>query len=209
LTRARVVAGDPALACRVEAAVRRALLTPRDPGVLAGEVSAMRARIFREHGTDNLWNIKHVRGGLVELEFLAQFLQLRFAPAHPDLLTTGTVDTFLRAAREGLLTSDDGAALVEAGRLYHRLQAVLRLSVREGSFEPGRAPAGLREAMVRAAYRVADLPPAPQQDFAELERMLVETQARVSRIFEALCPPAVDAGGETSRRDPARAARRG
>jgi hypothetical protein len=63
--------------------------------------------------------------------------------------------------------------------------------------------------MVRAAYRDADLLPAPQQDFAELERMLVETQARVSRIFEALCPPAVDAGGETSRRDPARAARRG
>jgi hypothetical protein len=125
------------------------------------------------------------------------------------LLTTGTVDTVLRAAREGLLTSDDGAAWVEAGRLYHRLQAVLRLSVREGSFDPGRAPAGLRQALVRATYRDADRPPAPQQDFAELERMLVETQARVSRIFEALCPSAVDAGGETSRRDPARAARRG
>ena len=53
---------------------------PRDPGALAGEVRAMRARIFREHGSDDPWNIKHARGGLVELEFLAQFLQLRFAP---------------------------------------------------------------------------------------------------------------------------------
>jgi [glutamine synthetase] adenylyltransferase / [glutamine synthetase]-adenylyl-L-tyrosine phosphorylase len=208
LTRARVVAGDPGLARRVQAAVQRALLTPRDPEVLAGEVSAMRARIFREHGTDDPWNLKHVRGGLVELEFLAQCLQLRFAPAHPDLLAPGSVETFMGAAREGLLEPDEAAALVAAARLYHRLQAVLRLSVQEGGFDPGRAPAGLRQAMIRAAYRDADSHPAPEHGFAELERLLAETQARVRRIFEAVCPEAADAGGEISRGDPARAAKR-
>jgi [glutamine synthetase] adenylyltransferase / [glutamine synthetase]-adenylyl-L-tyrosine phosphorylase len=167
----------------------------------------MRARIFREHGTDQPWNLKHVRGGLVELEFLAQFLQLRFAPGHPDLLTPGTLETFMRAAREGLLEPDDAAALVEAARLYHRLQAVLRLSVQEGAFDPGRAPAGLRQAMIRAAYRDAAPHPAPEHDFAELEGLLAETQARVRRIFEALCPEAADAGGETSRGDPASSAK--
>jgi glutamate-ammonia-ligase adenylyltransferase len=201
LTRARAVAGDPALGRRVEDAVRQALLRPRDPAVLAGEVGAMRARIFREHGSDDPWNVKHVRGGLVELEFLAQFLQLRFAPTHPDLLTTGTVETFLRAAGDGLLEPEDGAALIRAGRLYHRLQAVLRLSVQEGSFDPGRTPAGLRQALVRAAYREADPLPAQQQDFAELERTLIETEARVSRIFEALCP-AIEERAETMPSDP-------
>ncbi|MGH6896484.1 MAG: bifunctional [glutamine synthetase] adenylyltransferase/[glutamine synthetase]-adenylyl-L-tyrosine phosphorylase [Geminicoccaceae bacterium] len=208
LTRARAIAGDLGLARRVEGAVRRALLVPRDPAVLAGAVRAMRARIFREHGSDDPWNLKHVRGGLVELEFLAQFLQLGFAPAHPDLLTTGTVETFLRAAGDGLLEPEDGATLARAGRLYHRLQAVLRLSVPEGGFDPGRAPAGLRQALVRAAYRDADPLPTRQHDFAALERTLIETEARVSRMFEALCPAAIDDGDEISRADPARSAGR-
>ena len=59
----------------------------------------MRMRIFREHGDQDPWNLKHARGGLVEAEFLAQFLQLRFAPEHPALLTTSTLETFERARR--------------------------------------------------------------------------------------------------------------
>jgi glutamate-ammonia-ligase adenylyltransferase len=202
LTRARVVAGDPALGERVEAVVRHALLAPREPGALGRDVAAMRARIFREHGSDDPWHLKHVRGGLVELEFLAQFLKLRFAPEHPDLLTTGTVELFLRAAAEGMLEPDDGAALVRAGRLYHRLQAVLRLSVQE-NFNPARGPAGVRQALLRAAFHHADDLPAQPHEFAELEHMLRETEARVRRIFEALCPPAADEADQAAPDDPA------
>jgi [glutamine synthetase] adenylyltransferase / [glutamine synthetase]-adenylyl-L-tyrosine phosphorylase len=207
LTRARVVAGDPALARRVEAVVRRALLAPRDPDALARDVAAMRMRIFREHGSDDPWHLKHVRGGLVELEFLAQFLKLRFAPGHPDLLTIGTVETFLRAVAEGLLEGDDGAALVRAGRFYHRLQAVLRLSVQEG-FDPARVPAGVRQALLRAAFHDADALPAQPHDFAELEHTLIEAQWRVRRIFEGLCPPATDESSQGSPGDPAKGTRR-
>ncbi|HEX6113475.1 MAG TPA: bifunctional [glutamine synthetase] adenylyltransferase/[glutamine synthetase]-adenylyl-L-tyrosine phosphorylase [Geminicoccaceae bacterium] len=203
LTRARAIAGDPALARRVEAVIRRALLTRREPEALAREISAMRARIFREHGSDDPWNLKHVRGGLVELEFLAQFLKLRFAPQHPHLLTTGTVETFLRAVADRLLDPDDGAALVRAGRLYQRLQAVLRLAVQEG-FHPARAPAGLRQALVRAASHGASALPAQAQDFAELEQTLIQAQARVKRAFEELCPPPEDDGcGQVGRGSPA------
>jgi glutamate-ammonia-ligase adenylyltransferase len=202
LTRARAIAGDPALVDRVEAVIRRTLLIPREPEALAREVPAMRARIFREHGSEDPWNLKHVRGGLVELEFLAQFLKLRFAPEHPDLLTTGTVETFLRAVTDRLIDPDDGAALVRAGRLYTRLQAVLRLAVQEG-FHPARAPAGLRQALVRAAAHDASALPAQAEDFAELEQTLIRAQARVQRVFEALCPPPSDDGAQVGRADPA------
>jgi glutamate-ammonia-ligase adenylyltransferase len=182
--------------------MRRVLLVPRDPNTLARDVAAMRARIFREHGSDDPWHLKHARGGLVELEFLAQFLKLRHAPARPDLLTTGTVETFLRAAAEGLLDADDGAALMRASRLYHRLQAVLRLSLQE-NFSPARAPAGVRQALLRAAFHDADAVPAQPQEFAELEQTLIEAQARVHQIFETLCPPVTDdqaASGDPERR---------
>jgi [glutamine synthetase] adenylyltransferase / [glutamine synthetase]-adenylyl-L-tyrosine phosphorylase len=201
LTRARAIAGDPALARRVEADIRRALLTPREPEALARDVAAMRARIFREHGSDDPWNLKHARGGLLELEFLAQFLKLRFALEHPELLTTGTVETFLRAAADRLLDPEDGAALVRAGRLYHRLQAVLRLAVQEG-FHPARAPAGLRQALVRAASHDASALPAQAEDFAELEQTLIQAQARVRSVFEALCPSRSDDGSQVGRADP-------
>jgi glutamate-ammonia-ligase adenylyltransferase len=171
--------------------VRRTLLVPRDPGALARDVAAMRARIFREHGSDDPWHLKHARGGLVELEFLAQFLKLCHASERPDLLTTGTVETFLRAAADGVLEPADGAALVRAGRLYHRLQAVLRLSLQE-NFNPARAPAGVRQALLRAAFHDAEALPAQPHEFAELEQTLIEAQARVHEIFEALCPPATD-----------------
>jgi [glutamine synthetase] adenylyltransferase / [glutamine synthetase]-adenylyl-L-tyrosine phosphorylase len=193
LTRARAVAGDPGLARRVEMAVRRALLAPCDAEALARDVAAVRVRIFREHGSQDPWHLKHVRGGLVELEFLAQFLKLRSAPEHPDLLTTGTVETFQRAVAAGILDPNDGAALVRAGRLYHRLQAVLRLAVQE-NFQPSRAPAGVRQALARAAFHDADALPAQPHEFADLERTLIEAESRVSQIFEALCPPLGDQG---------------
>jgi glutamate-ammonia-ligase adenylyltransferase len=188
LTRARVIAGDSDLGERVAAIIRRALTQKRDPEQLAREVALMRARIFREHGDQDPWNLKHARGGLVEAEFLAQFLQLRFAPEYPGLLTTGTSQTFERAVALGLLPAAEGQALVEAVRLHRRLQAVLRLSVRN-RFDAGSAPHGLRRALVRAATREQG-EPAPESELAfdELLARLRAAQTAVAGIFARHCP---------------------
>jgi [glutamine synthetase] adenylyltransferase / [glutamine synthetase]-adenylyl-L-tyrosine phosphorylase len=208
LTRARVVAGDPALGARVAAIIREALIQQRDPEQLAREVGAMRARIFREHGDEDPWNLKHARGGLVEAEFLAQFLQLRFAPEHPGLLTTSTLETFERAVALGLLSADDGRALVAAVRLHRRLQAVLRLSVRD-RFDAGCAPRGLRRALVRAAAPESDDPaPESAHAFEELEGRLRQAQAAVAMIFARHCPdPGPGDGPAPGRSDPPRSRR--
>ena len=187
LTRARVVAGDAALGPRVEAIVRTALLKTRDPGALAREVAAMRERIFREHGDRDLWNLKHARGGLVEAEFLAQFLQLRFALEHPSVLTTSTIETFERAAAIGVLPPDDCRALVQATRLYRRLQAVLRLSIHD-RFDAAAAPPGLRRTLVGAARRDDEPAFGSAYDFDELQTSLRAAQEIVARIFARYCP---------------------
>jgi [glutamine synthetase] adenylyltransferase / [glutamine synthetase]-adenylyl-L-tyrosine phosphorylase len=184
LTRARVVAGDEELAGRVSAILRDVLARQRDPAEVAREVRSMRERIFREHGDDDPWNLKHAPGGIVELEFTAQYLQLAHAHAHPALLDPAPRIVLERAAEAGLVARDHAKALIDAGRLYQRLQAVLRLSLSE-RFDAGRAPQGLREALVRAAY-----PPAahdgPPVDFATLERNLGVAQTTVRRVFLAL-----------------------
>jgi glutamate-ammonia-ligase adenylyltransferase len=132
---------------------------------------------------------------LVEAEFLAQFLQLRFAPEHPDLLTTSTLHTFERAAAIGVLPAADGRVLSRATRLYRRLQAVLRLSIQD-RFEAGTAPPGLRRALFRAAVR--DEAPAPESTYAfdELQATLRAAQAEVAEIFARYCPDAGPTQGQ-------------
>jgi glutamate-ammonia-ligase adenylyltransferase len=86
LTRARVVSADPELTAKVEAAIHATLVLARDRAKIAADVREMRARIAADKGTDNIWNLKQVRGGLVDLEFIAQYLQLVSASAHPEVL---------------------------------------------------------------------------------------------------------------------------
>jgi glutamate-ammonia-ligase adenylyltransferase len=184
------VAGDPTLGERAAAIIRAALTQPREPARLAREVAAMRARIFREHGDDDPWNLKHARGGLVEAEFLAQFLQLRFAPEQPALLTTSTLETFAKAAALGLLTAEDSRALIRATELYRRLQAVLRLSIQD-RFDAASAPPGLRRALVRAAAPADEPALDTAYAFAELQATLAACEAEVAAIFARHCPAAL------------------
>jgi glutamate-ammonia-ligase adenylyltransferase len=191
LTRARVVAGDPDLGRSVAAAIDAAIRRPRDPVALARDVRAMRERIFKEHGTEDPWSLKHTRGGLVDLEFTAQFLQLRDAHAHPALRVPETAAVLRAAGAVGSLPAATATRLVEALRLQHGLQAVLRLSLSE-RFRPEDAPPRLRQALVRVASEDPSLP-AAADDFPDLERRLVATQAAVRQIFDELCPPAAGA----------------
>jgi glutamate-ammonia-ligase adenylyltransferase len=186
LTRCRVIAGPAALKNRIEDAVRRALTKTRDAKALATDVRAMRFRILKEHGDDDPWNLKHVRGGLVEAEFLAQYLQLRHGADHPDLLTPETIVVFERAA--GLcIRSADSRLLIRAVKLYRRLQALLRLSLDE-AISPKTAPKGLIEALLRAASIDPQIA-RPGLDIDGLSETLSDLQRQVAELFDRHCPP--------------------
>jgi glutamate-ammonia-ligase adenylyltransferase len=188
LTRARVVAGDPNLADRVEAGIWANLARPRDVRALAQAIRAMRERIFKEHGSGRAWNLKHAPGGLVEIEFTLQHLKLAHAHACPGLRHTGIQETLTAIGDAGLLPADQVEALGRAHALHQALQAVLRLSTNE-RFDPATAPPRLLDALVRAAGLALQGEPPPA-DFAALERLLVESQKTVRQIFERLCLPA-------------------
>ena len=126
LTRARIVAGREPFATHVIDSVRAVLAAPRDPERLLCDVADMRARIEREKGTVNLWQVKVVRGGLVDLEFLAQYLLLREAAAVPGLPTGDTAAAFDRLGRAGVLSPALSARLREATLRVRDVQAFLR-----------------------------------------------------------------------------------
>ena len=179
LTRARPVCGDPGLMKALEAHIRRALCEPRDEARVLADVVDMRRLMIREQGSTGLWDIKRARGGLVELEFIAQTLQLLHAPRHPEVLDTNTLGALEKLHAAGLLGEADHAALKAAGLLYHRLTQVLRLCV-DGPYEPAKSLPALNQ-LVASAAGSPDIPTA--------EALLADTQADVARLFDRLVGP--------------------
>uniref|UniRef100_UPI001FE0DC57 bifunctional [glutamine synthetase] adenylyltransferase/[glutamine synthetase]-adenylyl-L-tyrosine phosphorylase n=1 Tax=Paramagnetospirillum marisnigri TaxID=1285242 RepID=UPI001FE0DC57 len=150
LTRARVVAGDSALAARVEAVIRNVLTRERDSARLLADVAEMRERMAKEHKAASHWEVKHLRGGLVDIEFTAQYLQLTHGHARPEILNTNTAQALENACACGVLERGDRDALVEALRLWLAVQTVLRQTI-AGAFDEATAPRGLKDVLVRAA----------------------------------------------------------
>ena len=114
LVRARGIAGDAGLLQSFEGLRGKVLARERDADALREDVSAMRRRMRAELDRSDaaLFDLKQGDGGLVDLEFLLQFLLLRDSGAHPGLLTPRASPAILDALHaEGVLDANMRAAL--------------------------------------------------------------------------------------------------
>ena len=152
LTRARVVAGGPALRARVEAAIAAALSAPRDPVQTRADAAAMRGRLLRDLPPSGPWDTKLRPGGGLEVEFIAQTLQLVHG-VRPGCQTTAVALRTLAAA--GALPGADAEMLVAAGRLWRTVQSMVRITVGRGAAE---LPAPAAQALLRVAGAGVDVP---------------------------------------------------
>jgi glutamate-ammonia-ligase adenylyltransferase len=173
LTRARVVSASPEFDARVQEVIRDILRRPRNAELIAGDVVEMRAAIAKEKGDRERWDIKYAAGGLIDIEFIAQYLQLVHAYEVPDILDTSTARVLDKAWRLRVLPAEDAEILRPAVRLYQDLTQILRLCL-AGPFDPKAAGPGLMRLLARAA----DVP-----DFATLDATLTDTLAKVRESF--------------------------
>jgi glutamate-ammonia-ligase adenylyltransferase len=176
LTRARVVSASPEFGARVGNVIREILQRSRDAGQIAGDVVEMRAAIAKEKGDSERWDLKYAAGGLVDIEFIAQYLQLVHAHNMPEILDTSTARVLDKAWALRVLPVEEAEVLRPAVQLYQDLTQILRLCL-AGPFDAKTAGAGL----LRLLARAADVP-----DFATLDATLIETQAKVRAIFERI-----------------------
>ena len=173
LTRARVVSASPAFAARIEAAIHDVLCRRREATAIAADVIEMRATIAKEKGDADSWELKYAAGGLIDIEFIAQYLQLVHAATSPDILDTSTARMLEKALHANVLKAEDAEVLRPAVSLFHGLTQILRLCL-PGAFDPKSANAGVLALLARAA----DLP-----DFPALQAHVVETQRQVRESF--------------------------
>src|SRR5438477_2613645 len=176
LTRARVISASPEFRARIESVIRDVLIRPRDRAATANDVADMRRAVAPAKGEEDLWDLKYAAGGLIDIDFIAQHLQLVYAADKPDILSVSTLEVLDHAAKLGVLDQSEGEVLWSAARLCHGLRQILRLCVSD-RFKPETAGEDLLQVMARAG----DAP-----DFSALQARVKETQAEVRRVFRAI-----------------------
>jgi glutamate-ammonia-ligase adenylyltransferase len=174
LTRARPIAGDPDLCVQLEAIIADVLTKKRDMDKLKEDIVSMRARLQKEKGTSDPFDIKQVPGGLVDVEFIAQGLQLMHAHDHESILSQTTKEVLMAAKELSLLNESEAETLVNANRLYHNVTQIQRLCV-DGPFRIETAAPGL-------SMILSDAAAMPDQQ--TLEAHLKNTESDVRTIFE-------------------------
>ncbi|WP_174300760.1 bifunctional [glutamine synthetase] adenylyltransferase/[glutamine synthetase]-adenylyl-L-tyrosine phosphorylase [Caulobacter sp. S45] len=176
LTRARVAwaSSDDVFAATTDA-ILAALRQPRDPGRTARDVCEMRALMLRERPPRSAWDLKLTPGGLVDIEFAAQALQIVHAAAGGPL-HTATGPALRGLANAKLADADALSTLQGALRLQSSLNQLLKLALPDGT-DPDGEPEGFGVLLAKAAGL---------DDFAELEALLATTQREARSAYEAV-----------------------
>lgn len=176
LTRARAVLGTGGLDKRIEGLLEEVRALPREPQSVLTEVRRMRELMARERKPKNLFDLKLVRGGLVDLEFMVQSARL----IHPDIFdgeTRPTSDWLRLGGDRGIFAN--GERLAE---IYQRYSSILQLmsACLIDPFAIDRWSEGFRELLLRVTN---------QPDLTHLETVLTEIQAEAAEAFDAFIPP--------------------
>ncbi len=174
LTRGRVIAGDRSLAEAVEEEVAAILAMKRKRAEIAREAVKMRGLIEEEKPPRDIWDIKLVPGGLIDLEFLAQVAVLT-QQVEGEGPTTGTAAVLSRLA-PSFAGPQVRQELCDAYALYLALSQIIRLCL-TGPFEPDDVPPGLSDLILVAT----DLP-----EIGVVEAHLADTARTVRAHFNAL-----------------------
>ncbi len=176
LTRARVIAGPARLGGAVRAEIQWILTRKRNAKVVVVEVDDMRRRIADEHRNLDLWDVKHRSGGMLDIEFIAQYLQLREAAQHSEVLDVNTTGALQALARVGALAPEAAADLIPALALWRNVQSLLKLTAEE-PFDEEKASPALKAILAAGAGSV---------DFAALKEDMEAVALKALAHYDAI-----------------------
>ncbi|MCK5574929.1 MAG: bifunctional [glutamine synthetase] adenylyltransferase/[glutamine synthetase]-adenylyl-L-tyrosine phosphorylase, partial [Sphingomonadales bacterium] len=172
LTRARIAVADDGFRAKIQASIQKALAIPRDGRKLLLDVADMRHKLNDSFKTTNTWSLRDVRGGLVDVEYITQYLLLR----HPKLITADIKASLMALAESGEIKADDASLLAKAHKLYLAVQGVLRLCFPHDPIE-GDFPDELKDRLKVVANA---------KSFTAAREKLEEAQANVYALYESI-----------------------
>jgi glutamate-ammonia-ligase adenylyltransferase len=172
LTRARVIAGSASLGLKVSEVIKHTIAAASDRDKILRDAADMREKLAAQFPGHSFWDLKFTRGGLVDIEFVAQTLQL--VEAHRVAPNSNTITALGALEEAGALSAMDAANLIAAYRLELALTQVLRIAV-DGVLDAAAATAGLKALLSRTGG---------EADFETLEAKLRDLQARAFAVFQ-------------------------
>jgi glutamate-ammonia-ligase adenylyltransferase len=180
LSRARLICGDQSLMGQAERIIGDVLRKRRDVAKVGRDVAEMRELIGKEKSPQSSWDLKLIPGGVIDIEFIAQYLAL-IAPAKNVTANISGMNTgeALKTLGSNLMPAADLDTCLEAFALYTELSQLIRLCI-DGLFDPGDAPSGLIELVCRAG----DCP-----DIKTLEGEVKRLSRDVRKTFQATFKP--------------------
>ena len=130
LTRARFCAGDTTIGARFEVLREQVLRLPREANKLQTEILAMRKKMHDAHpNRSGLFDLKHDAGGMIDIEFIVQYLVLRYAADFPVVTADiGNIALLKLAGELGLVDASLAGTVANAYRLFRKRQHQIRLS---------------------------------------------------------------------------------
>lgn len=174
LTRGRVVWAEDGFAGRIQASLTEQLCMPLEKSILLDGLHFIRGKIAENFSTTNPWDIKHAAGGLLDCDFILQYLTLLHGHHLRDLLPARP-DPILEALRaRQLVEANMLATLVTARETLSTLLYYLRLCASNPE-DISNAPDGLRRLLAESCGC---------KDFAEAENLLEETEIKIFSMIE-------------------------
>ena len=176
LTKARVISGGEQLKSDLMVSIQSHLSRTPDKESLKHDIRSLRVKVEEEFGSDNIWDLKYARGGLMDIDFIAQYLVLQNAYEKPEILRTSTLHILESAKKLGVLDSDTLEKLLKSHHFLSQLFYLLRLCS-DGRLQPEQAPSGLMRLLVHLTK---------SEDFGQLQKRITETLSLVNGIFNKL-----------------------
>jgi [glutamine synthetase] adenylyltransferase / [glutamine synthetase]-adenylyl-L-tyrosine phosphorylase len=179
-TRARVVFATGGFGRKVTEAIRAMLSAPNDPVQLAGQALAMRRRLESSRPRQHL---KRGFGGVADIEFIVQYLQLVHAVRQPELLRPNLWDALDALRRHGIIDPETHTELRDAYDFLRAVEGRLRLIKNRNVGALPEAPADLERLARRLNYESADSARSVAAFLADVERLTHRTRAIFDQII--------------------------
>jgi len=177
LTRARIIQSPANLKPKIQLALTNAIIIGRSDIDLAAETISMREKLHNQFGTSNVWEVKHNRGGLVDIEFICQFLTLKHARENSNIIRQNTPESLCVLHENGYLSLKDYGILLASYELQRTVQSQLRLCLDDLPKRDQDIPLGLQQILVEST---------PGKSFAKLKKQILRTQKNCYELFVQL-----------------------
>jgi glutamate-ammonia-ligase adenylyltransferase len=177
LTRSRVVYGPERISAQITRLIKTILQRDPNAKTLTLDTLAMRQKLHDQFSTKSAWEVKYTKGGLVDVEFICQYLSLKHAKEKPAILQANVIECLQALQECNILSREDADRLANAFNLMRYIQSILRLCLEDVPKSAADIPIGLQQVMVDGTDFT---------DFEALKKGLAATQRDCYALYNKI-----------------------